>query len=357
MDNPRVEVDLYKLKHNSECIVEMCKKNNINVMGVTKVFCAIPQIAEAMVAGGVTFLADSRIENIIGLSNIEIPKVLLRIPMHSEIEQLVTYADYSLNSELSTIEKISKESMKQNKKHKIILMVDLGDLREGVWYEDVGKTVGEIVNLGGIEIAGIGTNLTCYGGVIPSNKNLSVLSDIAVQLREKFKFPIPVVSGGNSSSIHLIEKGQMPSGINNLRIGEAIVLGRETAFGKRLTGLYDDVFTLYGETIEIKNKPSVPLGDVGMDAFGGTPKFVDKGMRNRAIIAIGRQDIKFDDLIPVDKNVQVLGASSDHLIIDITDSNKDYAVGKEIAFRMGYGSLLHSMTSRYVRKVIKNSES
>lgn len=353
MINPRVEIDLIKIRHNTQKIVKICGSCGISVMGVTKVFCGNAHIAGAMLDGGVSFLADSRIENLMGLSHFHVPKVLLRIPMQSEIEETIRFADYSLNSELSTLKKISRECVKIGKNHKVILMVDLGDLREGIWYESIDDTVRLAVGMEGIELAGIGTNLTCYGGVIPTNKNLSLLSNIAKDIREKYKIPLPIVSGGNSSSLHLLINGGMPAGINNLRIGEAIVLGRETAFGKKISELYDDAFKVCGEIVEIKSKPSVPVGSVGMDAFGGVPEYIDRGIRKRAIVAVGRQDISFRGLTPLDDKAEVVGASSDHLIVDITESSQEYSIGGEMKFKMDYGCLLQSMTSGYVKKVIQ----
>ena len=354
MKNPRIEINLNKVKHNTAEIVKRCNKFNINVAGVTKVFCGNIDIAKSMVEGGVQFLADSRLENIIGMCDIEIPKILLRLPMLSEIEEVIRYADYSLNSEVEIIEKLSFESIKQGKKHKIILMIDLGDLREGVWYENVYEVVDSIAALSGIELAGIGTNLTCYGGVIPSRENLSLLSNIASNIRKTYNIKLPIVSGGNSSSLHLLEKNDMPQGINNLRIGEAIVLGRETAFGDLIDGLYDDAFMLYGEIVEIKKKPSLPIGDIGMDAFGGVPTFIDKGDIYRAIVAVGRQDINLEGMTPVDSSIQIIGASSDHLILDVTGNKDNYKVGSEVPFKISYGCLLQAMTSAYVKKVFIN---
>ncbi|KPU42528.1 hypothetical protein OXPF_43130 [Oxobacter pfennigii] len=354
MVNPRIEIDLYKLRHNTENIVKLCQSNNISVMGVAKVFCGNYDIAMEMVKGGVKYLSDSRIENIIALKGISIPKVLLRIPMPSEVEQVVEYADYSLNSEIGTIYKISDTCVKQHKTHKIILMFDLGDLREGIWYKDYFNFIEEVRYLPGVEIAGIGTNLTCYGGVIPTNLNLSVLTNIAKEIRQRLNIELPIVSGGNSSSLHLIENKNMPEGINNLRIGEAIALGRETAYGRQIEGLYDDCFMLYGEIIEVKRKPSLPFGQINMDAFGNKPEFTDKGMSKRAIVALGRQDIRHEDLIPCDSSMEILGASSDHLLLDITECKAEYEPGSEVKFKLGYGSLLSSMTSNYVKKVMLN---
>lgn len=350
---PLLRVNLEKLRKNTEIIVGLCKKRAINVVGVTKVFCGIPEIAEAMIKGGVDILGDSRIKNLEKLCHIPIPKMLLRIPMECEVEQVVRYVDISLNSEFKTIEKLSKEAIKINKVHDIILMIDLGDLREGILKEDVLNTVENIIKLQGIRLRGIGTNLTCYGSVIPTPDILEELIKIKEDIKIKFKMSVDIVSGGNSSSIYLVQNGLLPYGINQLRIGEAIVLGRETAFGDRIPETYDDVFILEAQIIELKEKPSLPRGICGMDAFGERPTFKDRGNMKRAILAIGRQDVNLNDLIPYDKNIELIGSSSDHLIVDVTKSKKIYKLGDTIRFKLKYGGILACSTSEYVEKVIE----
>ncbi|QXM05956.1 ornithine racemase Orr [Crassaminicella indica] len=350
---PRIEVNLNKIRHNTKVLKELCEKSNIMLAGVTKVFCAIPEVAKEIVKGGVDMLADSRIENLKKLKDINIPKLLLRLPMNSRVEDVVRYADISLNSELKTIESLSNEAIKQNKVHNIVLMVDLGDLREGVWRSDVVDTVKEILKFKGVKLIGIGTNLTCYGGVIPSKENLGWLSELANTIEKEFGITLEIISGGNSSSLHLLEKGEMPEKINHLRPGEAILLGRETAYGKVIKDTYQDAFTFVAEIIELKEKPSIPIGEIGMDAFGNKPTFADKGIRKRAILAVGRQDVSVENLIPIDKNIEILGASSDHLILDVTDVQKDLKVGDEIRFNVEYGALLQLSTSEYIHKSIQ----
>lgn len=350
---PRVEVNLSKVRHNTKVLAKICEKNDIQLAPVTKAFCAIPEIAEAIMEGGANMLADSRIENLKKVESLKIPKLLLRLPMQSRVEDVVKYADISLNSELSTMKELSKEAIRQNKVHNIILMVDLGDLREGVWKSNVINTVEEILKLDGIKLIGIGTNLTCYGGIIPSKENLGLLSEIGSKIEKEFNIKLEIISGGNSSSLHLLEKGEMPEKINNLRPGEGILLGRETAYGEVIKETYQDAFTFVAEIIELKEKPSVPIGEVGMDAFGKKPTFIDRGVRKRAILAVGRQDVQAENLMPLDKNMIILGSSSDHLIIDVTDCEEIYTVGDEIRFNVDYGALLQLMTSEYIHKVMK----
>ena len=351
---PCVEVDLAKLAHNAKTILDMCKKININVTSVTKVFCAQRPIVEAILEAGVSSVADSRISNLKKMQDLNCEKMLLRIPMISEAYEVVKYSDVSLNSELATIKALSLAAKDLNQTHNIILMVDLGDLREGILIEDAEEIVREILKLDNIKLIGLGTNVTCYGGVIPDKENLGQLIKLKSEIEKNFNLSLPIISGGNSSSIYMVMNDTMPKEITQLRIGESIVLGRETAYGMAVPNCHEDVFILKGEIIEIKDKPTVPTGNIGMDAFGNKPVFEDEGIRKRAIIAVGRQDIRLEGLTPVDEDLSIFGASSDHLILDVTDSKKELTVGDIVDFKIDYGCLLAVMTSTYVEKYYKN---
>lgn len=349
---PRVEISLDKIRNNTSKIVYLCHENGISVVGVTKVFCANDEIVKVMIRGGIDIIGDSRIENLKRLKSYKLPKLLLRLPMISEAREVVKYADISLNSEIDTIKILSKEAIRIAKKHNIILMIDLGDLREGIFHETlIYKTVEKILLLDSINLIGIGTNLTCYGGVLPDKNNLKRLISIKENIQEKYKLDIKIVSGGNSSSIHLLKKSEMPKGINQLRVGEAIILGRETAYGNPIQHTYQDALILKCEIIELQNKPSKPIGVIGIDAFGNKPLFEDNGIRKRAICAIGKQDIYHKDIIPIDKNIEIIGSSSDHLILDVTNCKKKYKVGSKVEFKMTYGGALSVFTSKYVKKI------
>jgi len=335
---PRIEIDLNKLTYNTKFLLNMCNGKMIDIAVVTKVFCSHPDIVQGVLDAGVKTIGDSRVANLKKIANLNCEKLLLRIPALSEVREVIMYSDISLNSEIDTIKALSKEAIRAKKTHKIILMVDLGDLREGVLEKDVLEMSREIIKLPNIKLMGIGTNLTCYGGVIPDEVKLNI--------------KIPIVSGGNSSSLYMVMNKTIPEGINNLRLGESVVLGRETAYGRDIPGMFKDVFTLKGEIIEIKDKPSVPIGNIGMDAFGEVPTFKDRGTIKRAIISMGRQDVKIDGITPRDEKIIILGGSSDHLLLDVTESEADYKVGDIISFDVDYGALLSSMTSSYINKCI-----
>jgi len=353
MPGPQVTIDMDRIERNAAAVVARCGTAGISVFSVTKGTCGMPQVARAMLRGGVVGIGESRFENIRRLrtSGIDAPIMLLRSPPLSLTEEVIKSVDISLNSELAVIRELSRVAERMGRVHDIVLMVDLGDLREGIWPSDLIPTVEEVIALPGVRIAGLGTNLTCFGAIIPTETNLGALVAHADDLRQRFGLDLTYVSGGNSSSLPLLLAGCMPKGVNHLRIGEAILQGgRDTFHEQPWRDLDRDIFLLSGELLEVKVKPSIPIGETGVDAFGNRPTFEDKGDRLRGIVNVGREDVAIEGLTPVAEGIAVLGASSDHLILDLTEAPAQPVVGDRISFRMSYGALLAAMTSEYVEK-------
>jgi len=374
MTGPAVTIDLTKVEENAKTVAELCRRYDISVTGVTKVTCGMPQVARAMLRGGVADIGESRMENIrrLKVSGVNAPMMLLRIPPLSEVDEIVASVDVSLNSELSVIEGLSDAALRRGLVHDIILMVDLGDLREGIWPDDLAGTADEVGRMRGVRVVGIGTNLSCYGGVIPTRRNMKELVSRAGQVEDILGYRLAFVSGGNTSSLPLIAEGNMPERINHLRVGEGIILGRETIHRTPLPGTSQDAFSLNAEVIELKEKPSVPIGERGEDAFGRMPVFPGErrgpgrlirrlfekmagrassdGHMVRAILNVGREDVDIEGLVPADPRQVILGASSDHLIVDVTKSRKDVRLGERLSFHMNYAALLAAMTSSFVEK-------
>ena len=223
---------------------------------------------------------------------------------------------------------------------------------EGIFFEnrdEIFDAVKAVMDEPNLMPFGIGTNLTCYGGILPDENNLGELVKISREIRGRFGIELPFVSGGNSSSLTMLLSDRIPSGINNLRLGESFTLSNDTSTGLPVSGLYDDAFVLKAQIAELKRKPSKPIGTSGMNAFGETVSFEDKGEMLRAILAIGRQDVDADGLRPLDEKIEIIGASSDHLIVDLTKSS-GYNVGDVLDFIPAYGALLRLCTSKYVKR-------
>ncbi|MEA3547788.1 MAG: alanine/ornithine racemase family PLP-dependent enzyme [Thermodesulfobacteriota bacterium] len=352
MTTPYITIDLDKIEHNARTIVELCKVHGIEVTGVTKVICGHPGVAAAMLRGGVVSIADSRLENIQRLKDggVDSSYMLLRLPPLSGVDEVVESVDVSLNSELSILAALSQAAGRRGLIHDVILMVDLGDLREGIWPDDLISFVREALQLPGIRIRGLGVNLACFSGVAPSEDNMNLLVELADTIGKNFDLTLDWISGANSSGLELIRTGRMPQRINHARIGEAILLGRETIHRRPWPGTWQDTFILHAEVLELKTKPSMVVGKRGEDAFGRQPIFEDRGKMKRALLNVGREDIDIKGITPLDSRLKILGASSGYLAMDVTNAPGGLQVGDELAFSLNYSALLAAMTSQYVKK-------
>ncbi len=346
---PRIEINLAKIAHNTAKLVELYGSKHIGLMGVTKTVCGTPEIATVLLQQGIQMLADSKLLNLKKMrdAGIKANFVLLRSPALSEIESVITLADISLNTEIAVIQKLSEVASRKNTAHNIILMIEMGDLREGILPENIDAFIEKVLNFGGIKIVGIGGNFACFGGVEPNKQKMKDLSILAGEVEKKFSLDFSYVSGGNSANYNWFMTTNDVGRVNNLRLGESIYLGRETLNRVAIPELYTDAFTFVTEVIELKVKPSVPYGEIGQNAFGIYPHFEDRGQMTRAILGVGNQDVLVTGLLPT-LDIEIIGSSSDHTVIDAKENNLN--VGDEVSFNLNYGALLSLMTSPYVYK-------
>lgn len=351
---PRLEIYPDRITANARSVIARCHAHGAKVACVTKVTCAHPAVVHALELGGADLIADSRISNLMSMANTgqALPLMLLRIPAPSRAADVVRCADTTLNSSVETIRLLSEAAQFLNVHHNIIVMVDVGDLREGVWPDQAIRVVREASRLPNINVAGLGCNLACYGGVIPSVENMNALIEVRDACRRASGLELATLSGGNSASLPLLESGLMPKEINQFRIGEAIVLGRNVLDRSPWPGTRQDTFRMVAEVVELERKPSVPVGDRGQDAFGGYEEFEDRGVRLRAICNLGRQDVTVDGIVPEDKGIIVLGGSSDHLVLDVEEAETPVKLGMELGFSPNYSALLALSTSPYVQKAV-----
>lgn len=355
---PCVEINLNHLKHNVEEVNRKCNEKGIEVVGVIKGATGLPLVAKQYIDGGSKMIASSRLEQIEDCIEygIEAKYMCLRVPMLSETDEVVRLTDYSLNSELKVLKALNKAAKDQGKKHNVIIMADLGDLREGFWDKEEMVGVALLVEneMENLVLSGVGTNLGCYGSIVPTPDKLEELIEIAEKIESKIGRELEYISGGATTSLMRVWDGDMPERINMLRVGEAAILGRdlEVYFNYDMSSFYQDVITLKAEIIEIKDKPSHPIGEIGIDAFGHRPKYVDRGIRRRALLGIGKVDYGDPfELIPLDEGIEILGASSDHTIIDVEDSSKKLELGDILKFKVCYAVMVYVTNCRNVKIV------
>ena len=359
---PQLEFDLALLRSNADAVISRCRGMGIRVCGVVKGVDGMPEAARVLRAAGAAELGTSRLEQVAKCraAGVPGPWLLIRIPGLTELPDVVALCETSLQSEWPTLLALEEECLRQNKTHRVIVMTDLGDLREGLWDKKELVDVCERVEreLPHVHLAGIGVNLTCYGSTKPTPEKMNELVGLARQVEQRIGRKLEIVSGGATSSFTLVHWGTMPAGVNHLRIGEAILLGKDLQvdWGIRdMDYLRMDALTLRAEVVEVKDKPTYPIGEFAIDAFGRKPVYEDRGIRRRAILALGRADVgELESLIPREPGLTVIGGSSDHCIVDVEDCPRRLQVGDIVEFSLCYSHMLYATARSDMRIIFKN---
>lgn len=348
-----------KLEANYQFLNHLFEERQIEWGIVTKLLCGNELYLKEVIRLGVKEIHDSRISNIQKIKKLapDIQTVYIKPPAKRSIKSIVKWADVSFNTELKTIEWLSQEAQLQNKNHKIIIMIEMGDLREGVLGEELLGFYKKVLEMPNIIVSGIGTNLNCLNGVMPNQDKLIQLSLYKQLIEAKFNVEIPYVSGGTSVAVPLMLQNARPMAVNHFRVGEALFFGKDLFTEKTIAGMNNDVFKLYAEIIEITEKPDVPIGELGKNVAGNSfekDENSDLGDSSlRAILDIGLLDMQPEYLQLEDENIQIVDASSDMLVIDISNSQKEYGIGSLVTFKMSYMGALYLMNSYYIEKKVE----
>ncbi len=344
MSTPRIEVDLCKIRTNTQTVVRRLKARGINVTGVTKAVCGHPAIARAMLEGGVVGLADARLSNVKRLrkAGVTCPITLIRTPMLSQACQVVQFCETSYNTEMSVIAALAEASEGKNTDHNIILMVEMGDMREGILPKNLAAVAKQVVKMPGVALKGIGSNFACLNGIVPDAAEMTALSVLATQTEALCGPFLQMVSGGNSASLPWALGAQPTGRITDLRLGEAILLGVDPVSGVQIDGMHTDAFTLFAEVIEANTKPvhrPISTLDPALTRLCLVPCRHDT---TRVILAIGHQDTDVRGL-SMPSGCALIGATSDHCVIRMNRPSQ--RVGAEMNFQMNYSALMHAMAA------------
>ena len=344
-----------KVQHNYRYLQQLFEENQIEWSIVTKVLCGSEVYLKEIIDLGIEELCDSRITNLKRIKKLTpgVQTVFIKPPAKRYIGKVIRYADASFNTEYETIKQLSEEAVRQNKKHKVIIMIELGELREGVMREDFIDFYAHVFELPNIEITGIGTNLSCMNGVLPNQDKLIQLCLYKQLIEAKFDRNIPFISGGTSVTIPLLEQGLLPTGINHFRVGESIFLGTDVYHDGPNENLEQDVFLLYAEIIELREKPNIPDGNLTKNANGEMVQIETEELSSyRAIIDMGLLDVDENHVRPSSEHIKIVGSSSDMMVVDLGEEYEKYKVGSLIEFKMDYMGILRLMSCEYVDKLV-----
>lgn len=350
---PQIRVRLDAIRENTRSLADRFEGD---LAAVTKGVSGDRSIAGAMLDGGADLLADSRIENLRSLDQrYDVPLLLLRPPMTGDLEVVATTADYSVHTEYETLERLDATVGRLGATHGAVIMVDVGDRREGVLVDNLRSALSRMDDLAAIDITGIGVNFACMNGLQATERKIAEIREIRARAERILDRSLSTVSIGGSAVVPRLDDGTDLDGITQVRLGEAILLGREPTTDTAVPTLRQDAFEIVTQVVERKTKPTSTDGETAQAAFGDPAETGSGGTRDQAIVVLGRQDIDPSALRPVRSDVSVVGASSDHTVLDVTDATPPVTVGDQMGFVPGYGSLLQAFTSPYVRSRYSDS--
>lgn len=347
-----------KFEHNYYYLNTFFNENDIEWSAVTKILCGHKKYLQLLLDLKPKSISDSRITNlkIVKDINPDCQTIYIKPPAKGVIQDIIKYADISLNSDIYTIQLLNEEAAKKKIIHKVILMIDLGELREGVMRDGFLDLFAAVIELKNIEIVGIGSNLSCLYGVLPNTDKLNQLNLYRQLVEIKHGIKIKYLSGGSSVTIPLIENKSLPLEINHFRVGETLFMGTNAYNHTPYENLKQNIFELRAEIIELYEKPIVPSGELGVNVDGETSKFDtnDIGKKTiRALVDIGLLDVDIKHLTSADDSVIIEAATSDITVLDLGENKNNYKVGSTVKLNLDYMGIVRIMNSKYIDKVIE----
>jgi len=358
---PNLLINLPKLKHNIDFFQDFCSSINLELAGVLKSGHIDPLLLSFFQKSSIPVIAFSRIQPVKLISgSLKKKPLLIGLPSPSEADEVVSLCSASFNSEVCTVQALAHAAAKSSCRHGIYLMVDIGDLREGVLPEETTASVREFIPLLGknMTFLGLAANLGCASGTLPDIENLFLLHELAEEIESQLGIQVSKVSVGGTVVYPWMMKNPLPSRINQLRIGEGILCGHAPGYNLKLEGLFDDVFLFQGKVLEFREKVSPPPGSRGLDALGHPPSLGPSGLRKRAILDFGLIDTISSGLAACLPGVRIVTSNSEYTIVDVTDCPEKIRVGNVLEFKTNYEAMTQALASPFVEVVpVENNNS
>ena len=330
---PVLLIDVEAIGRNTEVVSNLLRSRGIGLVGVTKGCLGDPRVGAAMLRGGAIALADTRDANLRRL-RAALPGVELhRIHLPSIVEDFepddITYVSSAPG--VSAVAAARPADGFTRGARRVMLQVETGDLREGApleALEELARAVGADPR---IHLLGVSTNYACFEGTPAGIRDsVAAIARAAADLRA-VGIPVERVSGGNSSVLGLLSRGEaLPGEVTELRCGEALLLGQDALCYEPIPGCCGDACVLRAEVLEEYTKP------------------VREGGRRRLVVGLGRQDLGSGAVKFVAAGLQELGRSADYLVVEEQGKRPGFHIGGMVDMIPSYEALVAAWTSPYV---------
>lgn len=361
-------IEAGKIKSNIKQLSEYFKDKGVQWSLITKVFSGdmefLKHVLSEDVIENVYSVGDSRLTSLKNLKKVNpnMRTIYIKPPAKMYAADVVAYADVSLNSSFSTILALNEAAKNLGVVHQIIIMVELGELREGIQRSDIMSFYEQVFELSNIEVVGIGSNLGCMYGVEPNYDKLLQLVLYKELISVKFNKQLDLVSGGTSITLPLLDNKALPKEINHFRVGEAAFFGISPLNNVSFNGLYTDTFRFKANIIELEEKKLIPDGIISEANIGQTANIdlEDKDDTSvKAILDFGLLDVDHKNLEALDDGLDFVGITSDMMVLDLGNNlddkgNTRYKVGDKITFTANYMAVARLLNSKFIDKVFIN---
>jgi len=361
-------IDSKKIHSNFKKLTKFLKKHNMQWTLISKVLAgnkpALRKILSTEEIQNIHSIGDSRLSSLQNIKEIDpdIVTMYIKPPAIKYTKAVVKYSDISFNTSYETIKVLNEEARKLDKIHRVIIMIEMGSLREGILRANIMEFYSKIFELSNIEVIGLGTNIGCMYGIEPTYDKLIQLSLYKQLIEAKFDVNLELISGGSSITLPLIEEEKIPKSLNHFRIGEAVFLGTSPFSGEKFHDLHTDAFEYVANIIEMEKKRVKPEGKISEANVGHTNDVAKDESFNeiyRAVLDFGILDVDVKEIKPKDDRVEFLGTTSDMTVYSLGENiskkskKKKYNVGNSIKFNPSYMAVARLMTSKFVKKRVK----
>lgn len=354
----RLWMDPARLGANVEVAVRLAAERGCNVLPVTKVIQSRPDLLSRVPGGWNWPVADVSVANLKALDRIDTgDKVLLR-PRFSDIPGAVIHADRIFLSDPDMARAIARarEACMPGRPLDIMLMVEAGDLRDGIPLDAVSAVLADLSAEPGMRLEGLAVNFGCLAGVLPGEPVLARVAEACRQLRLSSGLKLPVLSLGGTVCWEPLREGLVPPEFNEIRMGEALFFGWNTSRGIPVPEFDPRVFTLDLEVLEIWEKDVPPSSGDGLNAFGESVVQVLTGLRHRAVLEGGENLSPWKHIRCMVQGAVPVGASHEYTVLDCEDARVLPRPGECVSFSPAYEAVtrcfLSPMTEISIREEV-----
>lgn len=355
-----LELNSRKLLFNLKYWQQLAESNGASLNVVTKFCLSNPSYIQLLFENGVKTVSDSNIQNFQGFPE-PLKNNITRCGIKTRVSDIKLYenqaddtliADRLLVSDEAVLKAV--ENLPENKRPDIVLIMECGDYKDGLYQNDIKSLVKKYKNL---PIIGVSANFACLSGKMPDLQSIQMLSETAQFIQKEKKLEKPFVSVGGTVMHDILVSGILSTKeyaglISEIRCGEGIFFGYNSSKGEKINQLNQDVFQFKAEILELQWKDIPETKNEGLNALGEHSESRPSGRRLCAVLDFGILAASLVEIFAKDADTLKVGQTFDFTVVDVTSSKNRYVTGDFIQFNVNYASASFMCMNRFISKTI-----